>query len=503
MPIRLFLACLSGILLSASYPRPGWYLLAWIALVPWFFLLPRLTKKAAFGYGCLTGFTFFLLSIHWLRHVTVLGWILLCGYLALYFALMGWGARRWGFDASGIPRTANWLLTLPAFWVLLEVIRSWLFSGFGWNLLGYSQTPWPLIIQTADVWGAYGISFLVFWINAAIFLLVYPKSGQKKYVALTAAAFLAIVVVYGAAQLRVRDAEPMVKVALVQGNIAQEKKWDPAFRSEILRQYSRLTTAAAASEPHVIVWPETSVPGFLGSELDLDMWSAALRRQINIPMLIGAPRVAEDGIRQLNSAVLLNDHGGQQQAYDKLRLVPFGEFVPFENLVPWLRLVLPPIGTFSPGEQVTVFDSVNEAPFSVLVCFEDVFPALARAFRRNGAQWLMVLTNDAWFGNTGAGFQHAQASVMRAVENRVPVVRAANTGVTGCIAPTGAWIDQLKDASGHSLFIEGWLSCELPPAHTASLYLALGPFIPLGFGLLAIAGLLLDAGRRSRYNRAS
>jgi apolipoprotein N-acyltransferase len=223
--------------------------------------------------------------------------------------------------------------------------------------------------------------------------------------------------------------------------------------------------------------------------------------------------VPANGVWRLtNSAALLGQDGSVTARYDKLHLVPFGEFVPGESVMPWLRNLLPPIGDFVPGHHYTVFSmpmrnaefgmrngySALRTPhsalqFSVLVCFEDVFPELARRFVQRGAQWLVTITNDAWFGNTAAPYQHAQASTFRAVELRVPMVRAANTGWSGCIDSRGRWVASVRDPRGEELFVEGVAVCEVTVGDTSTVYHRWGDWFAwlcllgcLGGGIFAI-----------------
>jgi len=184
--------------------------------------------------------------------------------------------------------------------------------------------------------------------------------------------------------------------------------------------------------------------------------------------------------------------------YDKLHLVPFGEFVPFERWLPWLRHSLPPVGEFVPGTKSTVFqlaDREGQArPFGVLICFEDLFPDLARQLVRGGAQWLAVITNDGWFGPSAAAYQHAQASIFRAVELRVPIVRAANTGWSGCIDPSGRVTGRIRHPSGSELFVEGRATCDLPVGSGATVYNRWGDW----FAWVCVAIVLLAVPTRLR-----
>ena len=332
---------------------------------------------------------------------------------------------------------------------------------------------------------------------------------------------------YGAWRIPRVQGGKTVRVAVVQGNIPQDEKWDAAFVAKILDHYETLTRTAAATQPALIVWPETSVPGYLGIDEAITQRMTRLVRTVQRPLLVGSPVPTLTGgrVTMMNSAMLIDDAGQFAGRYDKLHLVPFGEFVPFEQAVPWLRTILPPIGEFSPGHEYTVFTlpvkssefrvaSSNSQPathnsqlrFSVLICFEDMFPEMARRFVRQGARLLLVITNDAWFGPTAAAYQHAQASAFRAVELRVPMARAANTGWSGCIDPTGRWIGGVRQAqTGAELFVDGTHTCELPLGGAASAYLRWGDWFALLclFGSLGWSLTQLRTGRRGAGSRAN
>lgn len=574
--MRLFLVLSSAVLLVFSFPNFNQPWCAWIALVPWLVLLrdlsashgrvlplaphsrprrdalsapspaggagaPLASPAHSFWWSYAIGLIFFLASMWWLVYVTVVGWLVLCAYLALYFGLFGWGGRSilsWDRghgtrDLSPVSHLLSQSLFLSALWVSLEYARSHLLSGLGWNLLAYSQTSWLPVIQLADVTGAWGVSFLIVLINVLVAELTQTimsrrrqatsdkRQGRTQKNSRVSVAFPASVGVgavllslsYGTWRLQHLAVGPSVRVAVVQGNIPQEAKWDEAYQAEILSRYERLTQDAAKTQPTLIVWPETSTPDYLDVDESVTQRLLALSPSTGIPLLVGAPMKHLHGVvfASTNSAALLTPDGLITQRYDKLHLVPFGEFVPFEEIFPWLREVLPPIGNFVPGREYTIFrlgsglraegsgqrlGSEPRAPspelqFSVLICFEDVFPELARRFIQEGARLLLVITNDAWFGPTAAAYQHVQGSTFRAVELRVPVARAANTGWSGCIDPSGRWIGAVHDAHGAELFVSGTHTCDLPLGDSSTtVYRRFGDWFAWGCLMATLGGLL-------------
>lgn len=484
---RIALIILSAILLILSFPNFNIEFLAWFALVPLFFAIDSKKTSGAFALSYICGFLFFLGTTYWLIHVTLPGMIAVALYLALYFGLFGLIVSH-----SQKLKTCHLLIFVPAAWVALELARSHFLTGFGWNLLAHSQSYTPVVIQIADIFGAYGVSFLIVLVNISVFTMI--KKIRKKESALTYFMITLFVVylavTYGTFRLKNIFTGEKLRVAVVQGNIPQTKKWDAAFREEILSKYERLTKEAAAQNPDIIIWPETSVPGFMESEEDLFDRIKKLSKDIATPLLIGTPR--EDAVSRqayYNSAVLLYKDGKIAKHYDKIHLVPFGEYVPFRKALSFIENFAPsPIGDFKAGSDYTVFNFFVERKsesdkarlkltknikFSCLICFEDIFPDIARRFVNNGALFLVNMTNDAWFGRTNAPYQHAQNSIFRAVENRVNVVRAANTGYSCFIDQKGRIIAQVGEP-GKEIFTDGYKICEIVLTKTRTLYTVYG-----------------------------
>ena len=498
-------ALASAALLIAAFPPYDQPWAAWGALVPWLRLIQRRGPRAAFWWSWAVGCAFFLGSLSWLTRVTVIGWAILSALLALYFGAFGALAR----SVLRQSRPAAALAVLPAGWVALEFLRSRLLSGFGWNLLAYSQTSWLPVIQIADVTGAWGVSYLVAFVNVALTVQRLPdrSRAQRPRAALALAAGLALATLaYGAVRVRglLNTAPRTLRIAVLQGNIPQDEKWDDAHKGPIMDRYEVLARRAAATAPDLIVWPETSMPGFFWLDRPLTRRLRALAASLHATMLVGVPVSEGQGEQErlFNSAVLLSPEGRSLQRYDKLHLVPFGEFIPFDRQLPWVRRMLPPVGEFSAGRKPTVFHLPQEpdARFSALICFEDVFPHLARAFVRHGANVLLVMTNDAWFGPTAAAYQHAQASTFRAVELRRPVARAANTGWSGCIDAAGRWTASVQDHAGRELFVPGTVTCSLALPACFTVYARAGDWLPF-CALAAVAAWLAGRLRRRRARR--
>jgi apolipoprotein N-acyltransferase len=395
------------------------------------------------------------------------------------------------------------ILIIPAIWVAIEWIRAHFLTGFGWVLLGYSQTDNPAIIQIADITGAYGVSFLIAIVNASIFFTIrgLRKKEYRAGYLVMALTLVFITEAYGIIKLKSVFAGERIKVAVVQGNIPQSEKWDDRFRKGILQKYEKLTMASAKNKPDLVIWPETSVPDFIELNKNLSAWAGDLSVSIAAPILLGAPGedVKTGALR--NSAVMFGKDGKITGRYDKLHLVPFGEYVPFKKFLSFVERFAPsPIGDFSPGadfsifsffierrsaENGTNFKLVRKVKFACLICFEDIFPELSRESVKRGANFLVNITNDAWFKYSSAPYQHVQSSIFRAVENRVNVARAANTGVSCIISPKGEIIAAV--GSGHGeIFVDGFAIGDIALTRIKTFYTAYGD-------LFAFACMLLTA----------
>jgi apolipoprotein N-acyltransferase len=368
-------------------------------------------------------------------------------------------------------------------WAALEFLRSSLLTGFPWNLLVYSQHRNLPLIQVASVTGVYGVSFMVMAVNAALARAVLTWKSWSRLLAplATVGLFLAGVVGYGWLWPPPEASSPVMRVALVQGNIDQEVKWDPAWQDQTLTIYGELTREAARRRPQLIVWPEAAVPFFLREDprqaLIHDMARAS-----GAYLLMGAPDRQAGQPR--NTAFLIGPEGRMLGRYDKRHLVPFGEYVPLRQLLFFVNpLAGGTIGTFAPGDEATVF-STPSGRFGVVICYEAIFPDEVRDFFRGGADFLVNITNDAWFGRSEALAQHLAMAAFRAVENRAYLIRAGNTGISAIVAPDG----RIVQASG--LFTPAVLSGAIIPRTGESFYTRYGDLFAWGTMGVALAVIL-------------
>jgi len=479
--------------------------------VPLFFAIENKNAKQRFILGYIFGIVFFSGILYWLLNVTGPGTVVLIIYLAIFPALFCLLCPSPTMHHS-LRSGAGHVVFVPAAWVFTEYIRAHLFSGFPWALLGYSQSLNLPVIQISDITGVYGVSFLVVLVNFGIYFALKKMKGRF-YVLFIIFILFSMTVWYG--QKRIRQIYPPadIKVAVIQGNIPQAMKWDPRYRNSIINKYSVLTKEALKEKPELVVWPETSIPGYL-NETDLKKKVTGLARSGKVNLLIGALKESKSGA--YNSAVLFSPLGEIMESYDKIHLVPFGEFLPLEDkLFAIRRFVDKPIGNFARGKEFTVFKLKSEEmfrdsgkirkntrfqAFSVLICFEDIFPGLSRNFVKRGARFLVNMTNDAWFGKTSAPYQHVEFSVFRAAENKVPVLRAANTGVSCIIDRNGRIVKSVGPGEGET-FVDGYVTASITPGIIRTVYTRFGDVFSWICIIIVFIGLTIRHCERPRAKR--
>jgi len=460
--INITLAISSGLLLTGSFPNVNFSWLAWFAFVPLLISLRNLSFRRSFFFGFLTGVAHYLTLVYWLIYtmrtyghlpwyLCVLVLILFSAYLALYFAVFSAAASRLFSKPSAL------FLMLPVFWVGLEYIRSFFLSGFPWELIGYSQFNKLYILQLSDIFGVYGVSFLVVLSNATIFIGFLYLTGlnwqgakiTKKLALFSISVFVFIFIIawsYGALRIKSIDRlvakSPSTRVAVVQGNIKQSEKWDKAFQLATIKKYIDLSHPAKKQKADLVVWPETAAPFYFLKDIQLS--EMLIRGIADIPadFIIGSPcyERRNERVEYYNSAYLISSAGHVYGRYDKAHLVPFGEYIPLKRWLPFLGKIVEHVGDFRPGKKGNTLQWKNHR-LGFLICYEIIFSDLSRAMAKNQAALLVNITNDAWYGKTSAPYQHFSIAVFRAVENRRALVRSANTGISGFIDPVGRVID--------------------------------------------------------------
>ena len=477
----VFLPLLSALLLTLSFPAFNFSFLAWFALIPVLVAIRGEKPWQAFFTGYITGLLFFGAALFWVGYVAIIGIAVLALYLAFFFGIFAVGVDILAMQFEK-PRL-RFAVLVSCLWVAVEFLRSHLFTGFGWALLGHTQWETLPIIQIADVTGAYGVSFLIVFTNVLISSKIKKKikghMPEPRYLALLVIVLIAVAI-YGYYRVDQKFEGDQVKISVIQGNIPQSEKWDERYADGILNKYIDLTREAAKDKPDLIVWPETSVPGFLETDQALRDKVTALAKEVDTYLLVGTQteRVPQK-VRYFNSAVLVSNKGEMVRRYDKIHLVPFGEYVPLGNsFLSFIKKRYDMGEDYTAGKDHTIFEIPTQkgglAKFGVLVCFEDVFPDISRDFMKSGADFLVVITNDAWYMKTAAPYQHARPSVFRAVENRVNVVRCANTGYSCFINQAGKITQEVKDLKGEKIFVTGFATAHITLGKARTLYLKYG-----------------------------
>ncbi|MFH1836663.1 MAG: apolipoprotein N-acyltransferase [Candidatus Omnitrophota bacterium] len=477
---NIIFAALSGILSTLAFPPFELTLLGWISIVPLLVILSEAGTKRGFLWGAISGAVFFGSTLYWLSNVTIPGMILLVTVLSVFYGIFG-------ICAKYVFKRSIDLLALPIVWVVLEYARGRVLTGFPWASLGYSQYENLSIIQIADITGVYGVSFIMIVFNVAVFAFIKRIPQRVRYLAATLF-LLMMVTAYGTYRLNNLAADSSLTLSIVQGNIPQEEKWDPNFNERILEKYISLTEIVSEQETKMIIWPETAYPYLMENNEDSASEFKDLSERLKTPLLIGAV-YSENGY-YFNSALLFDSTDEEVQVYHKTHLVPFGEYIPFKEYLSFFRDVIDkPIGDFLKGKghaplslKAVTSDASGTGirtretkfyKFGTLICFEDIFPYISRELVKNGADFLINMTNDAWFKETAAARQHLQSSVFRAVENRCPLVRAANTGISCFISAKGK-IYSVVGEGGREIFISGSKTDKIEIYSVRSYYSAYG-----------------------------
>ena len=471
-PLSPFLPLFSAALTILTFPNFNNALLAWVALVPLSYAILVEKSPRPFLTGWLTGALAYSGILYWLivtfqaAHQSIaLGLVCLIA-LSAYLGLF-WGAWTWF-----LSRLRGGSLAIvfggAAAWAALEFLRTFLFSGFPWALLADSQYLHPFVIQIASLTGAYGVGFLIVAFNLTIALVSDPARRTQKRLWIAAPALVAASCLFGIYRLSEAAPAPSqtIPVALLQGSIDQYKKWSPAYVTEIEQTYRDLAIKASQQKPKIIVWPETSIPGYLMQDPPLWQWLQSVIRPTGAYHLIGAPMLHADR-HVYNAGCVLSPQGVLEGEYGKIHLVPFGEVVPWASVLGRFVGVLNELGGFTAGTASPVL-AVDGCRIGVNVCYEAIFPQIARRSVRMGGQVIANLTNDGWYMRTAAPYQHFAPNILRAVENDRWVMRADNTGISALIDPRG------RIVKASPIFVSCYITGTIEPRDTLTLYTRLG-----------------------------
>jgi apolipoprotein N-acyltransferase len=499
--ISLLLAAVSGVLYALSFPNAaiGW--LIFIAPLPLFVSIKRATSaRNAFLFGWLSQTIGWLMMVPWVIRVMshygglpyavgVAIYIAMCLYLGLYggvFTLIAYRIRP-------AENFARWLL-LPLAWAAVEFVRTYLFTGFPWNLAATALIDYTPLIQIDRFAGPYAVVMLIF-LPAALVAWIWTTRPERMRAALVTAAVVIVSFVWWvtgavATKIILRTSGPNYIAAMLQPNISQEMRWDEANLMEIFQRMTRMTEEAASHGAHVIVWPESTVPL---SYSRTDFYRGAVEGasiQHGSDIILGSIAEDSENVNRLWNAAFLVSGGKTIGHYDKIRLVPFGEYVPLRKMLFFADKLVHAVGDFQFG--------TNDSPlpgklkYGLAICYEIVFPQIGRNQVRNGAEVLVTITNDAWYDGTSAPQQHLNQARLRAVETDRYLLRAGTTGISAFVDPTGRMVSSLP------MNRQGIVYAKFQPRHTWTPYVRFGDWF--AWAACVIVAAALFKGRHERRN---
>ena len=483
---RYLAAVLAGLLLAAAFPKIGIAGLAWIA--PALMLAAALGRSGgeSFRIGYVAGVAYYLASLYWLLLIPyrwhsiplgpAAGWLSLSAYVALYPATWVWLLCPAGVLARSWAQRTLWAISGAALWVALEMLRDRLFTGFPWNPLGATQYQMVPLIQVASVTGIYGVSFLIVWVSLSLLsaglLIVLRPTTRSSWAGeiMLPVLIVGIVFNFGFRQLaRASAPERTLNVTLVQPSIPQTLIWDTSRDLDRFRELIQLSEQALTNRTDLLVWPEAAVPSYARWDTNVYPAITNLVRRHHVWLILGsddvgrpAPPAAPDKYDYYNASFLVSPDGEFVSRYIKRNLVVFGEYIPLVRWLPFVKWFTPIEGGFTSGDRPVPFVLDHpDVKTSPLICFEDIFQRTAREAADDDTDFLVNLTNNGWFGDSAAQWQHAAAAVFRAVENGLPLVRCSNNGLTGWVDAQGRLRQVFRDDHG-TIYGPGYLTAQIP-----------------------------------------
>jgi apolipoprotein N-acyltransferase len=513
---RWLLVALVGLALGLAFPEPRWFGLSWLVPGVWLAVVAGERHWRLFGLGFVAALVFRLVSLRFLLNMphtvgAISGWLALSFYSALYPATWVWACGGWlrdGLVKLEWPwfRRFGFGLFAAAVWVGLEMVQARLLGGYPWNFLGVSQFENLPLIQIASITGVYGVSFLVVWVSVSLLFAVlqirHAPANPWSWSADLTLPLLALGLVCSWGVFRVASlpvSANRLTAALVQPSIPQQLIWERGSDDERLGKVLELSRLALATKPDLLLWPEACAP------ISAERWPEVfdMVKSSGVPLLFGADDVERvaDEVRFYNSAVLLTQDGPHLPSYRKRRLVMFGEYIPLEKVLPFMKYLSPIGGSFTAGTEPVQFALPGSAQtLAPLICFEDAFPHGGREHVSPETALLVNLTNDGWFGAGPEQWQHAANAVFRAVENAVPLVRCSNNGLTCWIDPLGR-VRQYFGQENGDIYGAGFVSFEVPlgQALGQTAYNRHGDHFGWGCLLVAIAVPLVRRAKRGLH----
>lgn len=442
----LIFSIISGILLALSFQKFNLFFLAWIAFIPLIYCIYKNNLRYSVLYGTVTGITYSLIAFNWMFsfllmntksfEATLIASLIFWLYQTVYFIL--W---VFFFEVAKKNNSITSVFYVSSLWMILEYIKNYFLSGFPVNLLGYSQSSFTQIIQLADVFGVYGISFLIILINMLLFYWLY--NGKKKYLIFSFVIFMSVLF-YGFLRINqisnINDKDA-IKIGIVQPNIEQQKKWNKNLKDEIINTIYNTAKYFKDKSCDIIVYPETLLPRSLEQTEEIQILVKNISNYAFLS-LIGGKSIENNNL--YNSVFLISKEGNIIDKYKKKHLALFGEYIPFENFLVKLLEKVNLTDNYTKEIDLRVFE-FDKYTLGINICSEVYYPYLSRELVSKGATLLTTHSNIAWCDGLSYPYQHFVLNIFRAIENRKYLIVAANTGISGVIAPTGKVIKQTKN----------------------------------------------------------
>lgn len=492
--IDIGLALLSGALTALSAPKFGLSFFAWISLIPLFLIIMKKTPGQSFLLGLIAGASYNAILLYWIPSVpahygglsigiSIIIYVALFLFLALYWAFF---CLIWTIISRRFPRLV--FLLAPFLWVSFEYILTYFFTGFPWGLIGSTQFSNIWFIQIASITGVYGLSFVLILFQS---LFLYSMKYRKKWPFFSVIALVLFIHLGGFLSLKKHPPhEDSFTASVIQGNVSSDIYWDQVTNQEIWDLFNRhieLSRKAHEEGAELIIWPEFSVPlCFSCSSSYFPDFTEELKQfvqETDSSLLLGTnEKTGPPGdVNYFNTALFLSPDLSMSQ-YHKIHLVPFGEYTPYKKIFSFIEKMTHAIGEISPGTEYNLHP-FNSLKFGSPICYEIIFPNLVRKFVKKGANFLVTITNDGWYGTSSAPYQHFSMATLRAVENRRYLLRAATTGISGIIDPYGRILSQSE------LMTQTHLTGVITPSKSLTFYTRFGDILP--FLSLTISALFL------------
>jgi apolipoprotein N-acyltransferase len=474
--VRPYFVVVSAVVSFLCFPPFRFGPFIFLSLVPLLLAVEDLPSHRAFKYGFLWGVIYYLGLVYYIAWVTIPGMIATVLILSLIPA-----SALWIFARLLMRNRGAAMVFLPVYFIMWNWLLTMSDLNYPWTDIGYSLAYYLPFIQAAEIGGVYLVSLAILSVNAAIYASLSKRlilsRAIRRSLRLGAVLTIALLYVYGVVRLpgdREEAEGRALKVGILQGNMTRGIKWKPENLEKNFETYFELSKEAAEAGAEFLVWPETATPTYLVQEKRHKARVDSLVNSLGISVLTGTPYYEVAGPQEyiyFNSAVLIRPGHDDYQIYSKIHLVPMSERIPFSGRFRTLKEIRLGQADFSSGREMTIFE-LDGHKFATVICFESAFPGYCRRFAQLGAQFLVVITNDMWFGRTSLLEQHAMMSVFRAVENRIPVVRSANTGISMAVDKWG----RILRRSG--IFVRQYLMAEITPEDSESVYERHGDIIP-------------------------